>query len=48
MTEKTGYPSKDRNHDDFYETYEKEFTIPQTTLFDYLYERNKKQLYRKR
>lgn len=44
LQQKTGYPSKDRNHEDCFGPDFLSTTFPQTTIYDYLYEENKHRL----
>ena len=44
LQQKTGYPSMDRNHEDCFGEDFLEMTMPQTTIYDYLYQSNKHRL----
>lgn len=44
LQQKTGYPSMDRNHEDCFGPDFLEMTMPQTTIYDYLYQSNKNRL----
>lgn len=43
--EKTGYPSKDRNHEDFYDPEVLSHELPDMTLYDFLHYQNKGRLH---